>query len=95
MSRSGNGRQQSLVLKYLDTFPRPEGIPEWPELCPPTTREEIAIAAQMGEWAIGDPDDARRSASHPRSARSRADLPVLADGTPLCEIPEFADRPHA
>jgi L-ribulokinase len=22
-------------------------------------------------------------------------LPVLADGTPLCEIPEFADRPHA
>ena len=22
-------------------------------------------------------------------------LPVLADGTPLCEVPEFADRPHA
>jgi L-ribulokinase len=22
-------------------------------------------------------------------------LPVLADGTPLCELPEFADRPHA
>ena len=23
------------------------------------------------------------------------DLPVLADGTPLCELPEFRDRPHA
>jgi L-ribulokinase len=22
-------------------------------------------------------------------------LPVLADGTPLCELPEYADRPHA
>src|SRR6188474_1741783 len=22
-------------------------------------------------------------------------LPVTADGTPLCELPEFADRPHA
>ncbi len=22
-------------------------------------------------------------------------LPVLADGTPLCEVPEFGDRPHA
>ncbi|MCU1570717.1 MAG: araB [Naasia sp.] len=22
-------------------------------------------------------------------------VPVLADGTPLCELPEFADRPHA
>ncbi len=22
-------------------------------------------------------------------------LPVLADGTPLCEVPELADRPHA
>lgn len=22
-------------------------------------------------------------------------IPVLADGTPLCELPEFADRPHA
>jgi L-ribulokinase len=23
------------------------------------------------------------------------DMPVLADGTPLCELPEYADRPHA
>ena len=22
-------------------------------------------------------------------------LPMLADGTPLCELPEYADRPHA
>jgi L-ribulokinase len=24
-----------------------------------------------------------------------SDLPVLADGTPLCELPEYKDRPHA
>jgi len=52
---------KSLLFRYLDTFPRPEGTPEWPELCPPMTAEEMALAVQMGEWAIGDPDDARRT----------------------------------
>src|SRR5947209_3663390 len=34
VTRSGNGRQQSLVFRYLDTFPRPAWVPEWP----PTSR---------------------------------------------------------
>ena len=28
----GMGYHRSLLLRYLDTFPRPEGIPEWPAL---------------------------------------------------------------
>ena len=52
---------KSLLFKYLDTFPRPEGTPVWPELCEPYTAEEIDLAVSMGEWAIGDPDDCRRA----------------------------------
>ncbi|CAN5836701.1 LLM class flavin-dependent oxidoreductase [soil metagenome] len=51
---------KSLLFRYLDTFPRPAGIPEWPELCEPTTEDELRLAVEIGEWAIGDPDDARR-----------------------------------
>ena len=51
---------KSLLFRYLDTFPRPEGTPEWPELCPQYTAEEIALAVDMGEWAIGDPDECSR-----------------------------------
>jgi alkanesulfonate monooxygenase SsuD/methylene tetrahydromethanopterin reductase-like flavin-dependent oxidoreductase (luciferase family) len=51
---------KSLLFRYLDTFPRPDDIPRWPELCEPITAEEIDLAVQMGEWAIGDPDDAAR-----------------------------------
>lgn len=51
---------QSLLFRYLDTFPRPDGIPVWPELCAPRSLEEIDLAVELGEWAIGDPDDCRR-----------------------------------
>ncbi len=53
---------KSLLFRYLDTFPRPDDIPPWPELCEPYTEEEMRLAVEMGEWAIGDPDDARRVA---------------------------------
>lgn len=48
---------KSLLFRYLDTFPKPEGTPTWPELFPPYTQEEVDIAVKMGEWAIGDPDE--------------------------------------
>jgi alkanesulfonate monooxygenase SsuD/methylene tetrahydromethanopterin reductase-like flavin-dependent oxidoreductase (luciferase family) len=51
---------KSLLFRYLDTFPRPEGIPVWPELCPPYSREEVDMAVALGEWAIGDPDECAR-----------------------------------
>jgi len=51
---------KSLLFRYLDTFPRPEGTPVWPELCEPMKPEEMAAAVELGEWAVGDPDDCRR-----------------------------------
>ncbi len=61
MLRARGNYHKSLLFRYLDTFPRPPGTPEWPELCEPLTAEEIKLAVAMGEWAIGDPDDAARA----------------------------------
>jgi alkanesulfonate monooxygenase SsuD/methylene tetrahydromethanopterin reductase-like flavin-dependent oxidoreductase (luciferase family) len=49
--------QISLVYHYHDTFPRPDGIPYWPELLPPIDEEalEMMIAADM--VVCGDPDE--------------------------------------
>ena len=57
MTRSRNGRQQSLVFKYLDTFPKPPGIPEWPEEIPDPTLEQLAVGAQKGTSIVGTPDE--------------------------------------
>lgn len=51
---------KSLLFRYLDTFPKPAGTPQWPELFPPYTQAEVDIAVEMGEWAIGDPDEVAR-----------------------------------
>lgn len=48
---------KGLLFRYLDTFPKPEGTPVWPDLPPAYTKEEVEMAVQMGEWAIGDPDE--------------------------------------
>ncbi len=57
MTRSGNGRQQSLVFKYLDTFPTPSGIPEWPTEIPDPTLEQLAAAHAAGTAVVGTPDE--------------------------------------
>jgi alkanesulfonate monooxygenase SsuD/methylene tetrahydromethanopterin reductase-like flavin-dependent oxidoreductase (luciferase family) len=48
---------QSLFLRWLDTFPRPEGVPVWPDTLPePTVADfEQRLAARMA--AVGDPDE--------------------------------------
>ena len=52
------GYHRSLLFRYLDTFPRPPGIPEWPELLPEPTPEEIdARRSPTGMTLIGDPDE--------------------------------------
>src|SRR5205823_1654897 len=33
----GMGYHRSLLLRYLDTFPRPDGLPVWPALLPDPT----------------------------------------------------------
>ena len=36
-----SGYQNSLVFHYLDTFPKPPGLPEWPSVLPEPTPEQL------------------------------------------------------
>jgi alkanesulfonate monooxygenase SsuD/methylene tetrahydromethanopterin reductase-like flavin-dependent oxidoreductase (luciferase family) len=51
------GYQNSLVFRYLDTFPRPDGIPQWPALIPESTPDEIDARIQANVAAYGAPDE--------------------------------------
>ena len=57
MTESRNGRQQSLVFRYLDTFPKPPGIPEWPTEIPDPTLEQLDVGVEKGTSIVGTPDD--------------------------------------
>jgi len=57
MTRSRNGRQLSLVFKYLDTFPKPPGVPDWPVEIPDPTLEQLRLGAEKGTSIVGTPDD--------------------------------------
>jgi alkanesulfonate monooxygenase SsuD/methylene tetrahydromethanopterin reductase-like flavin-dependent oxidoreductase (luciferase family) len=49
--------QNSLLFRYLDTFPRPDGIPEWPALIPEPTRDDIASRIGIAGSMYGTPED--------------------------------------
>ncbi|MFC5721742.1 LLM class flavin-dependent oxidoreductase [Streptomyces gamaensis] len=51
---------QSLLFRYHDTFPRPEGIPRWPELLPEYTEEIIELLIAEELLICGDPDEVLR-----------------------------------
>jgi alkanesulfonate monooxygenase SsuD/methylene tetrahydromethanopterin reductase-like flavin-dependent oxidoreductase (luciferase family) len=51
------GYQNSLVYRYLDTFPRPPGFPVWPELLPEPTVAGLEAGVAHGLIAIGDPEE--------------------------------------
>lgn len=48
---------QSLLFRYHDTFPRPEGIPEWPELLPEYSAEIIELLIAEELMICGDPEE--------------------------------------
>ncbi len=50
-----------LVFKYLDSFPRPEGFPVWPDLPPDPTMEELREGANAAASCVGDPDEISRT----------------------------------
>ncbi len=52
-----SGYQNSLVFHYLDTFPKPEGLPDWPTLIPDPTPEALQQAIDSHLVMIGTPDD--------------------------------------
>jgi len=57
----GSGRHTSLVFRYLDTFPRPAGVPAWPQLIPDPTAEELEARIESGQRIVGDPDECARA----------------------------------
>ena len=59
-TRIGISYYASLVYKWLDTFPKPETVPDWPELIPEPTEEYIRDRIDRGTIMIGDPDDCAR-----------------------------------
>jgi alkanesulfonate monooxygenase SsuD/methylene tetrahydromethanopterin reductase-like flavin-dependent oxidoreductase (luciferase family) len=55
-----SGYQNSLVFRYLDTFPKPPGLPEWPNLIPEPTPETLDAAIASGLVCVGTPDEVER-----------------------------------
>lgn len=53
----GNMYHTSLVFRYLDTFPRPAGIPQWPQVIPEPTLEQLEERIRSGQRIVGDPDE--------------------------------------
>ena len=51
----------SLVFRYLDTFPKPPGLPEWPEIIPAMTPELLDSSIASGDFAVGDPDEVSKA----------------------------------
>jgi len=57
----GSGYHTSLVFRYLDTFPRPAGVPHWPALIPDPTPAQLEERIASGQRIVGDPDDCARA----------------------------------
>jgi hypothetical protein len=57
----GSGRHQSLVFRYLDTFPKPPQVPDWPNLIPDPTPEQLEERIATGQRIVGDPDECAKA----------------------------------
>jgi len=57
----GSGYHTSLVFRYLDTFPRPAGVPAWPALIPEPTPEQLEERIASGQRVVGDPDECAKA----------------------------------
>jgi alkanesulfonate monooxygenase SsuD/methylene tetrahydromethanopterin reductase-like flavin-dependent oxidoreductase (luciferase family) len=53
----GSARLQSLVFRYHDTFPKPDGVPPWPQVLPDPTPEQVEWRIKEGYLLCGDPDE--------------------------------------
>jgi alkanesulfonate monooxygenase SsuD/methylene tetrahydromethanopterin reductase-like flavin-dependent oxidoreductase (luciferase family) len=57
----GNMYHVSLVFRYLDTIARPPGIPEWPNLIPEPTAEQLEERIKSGQRIVGTPEECARN----------------------------------
>ena len=53
--------QNSLVFHYLDTFPKPPFVPDWPELIPEPTLDDIEQRIQAGNVVVGTPEECEKA----------------------------------
>ena len=74
----------SLVFRYLDTFPRPPGIPEWPDDHPRHGRRHARRRHRSRVTAIGTP---RRGRQGRRESSSRPGADQLAFGMLSTSMP--------
>ena len=51
----------SLMHHWLDNIPKPDGFPEWPEVIPEPTPEQVEKATAAGFVVVGDPDDCAKA----------------------------------
>ena len=58
--KSGGGYFQSNVYRYLDTFPRPPGVPPWPEVLPDISPELLDAGIEAGMLPAGTPEECAR-----------------------------------
>lgn len=56
-----SGYQNSLVFRYLDTFPKPPGIPQWPDLIPEPTPEQLDENIKAGNVCMGTPEEVAKA----------------------------------
>jgi alkanesulfonate monooxygenase SsuD/methylene tetrahydromethanopterin reductase-like flavin-dependent oxidoreductase (luciferase family) len=59
-SRMHMNYYQSLLFRWLDNIPHPDGFPVWPEVLPEADPESIRSYVANGMYCIGDPDDCAR-----------------------------------
>jgi alkanesulfonate monooxygenase SsuD/methylene tetrahydromethanopterin reductase-like flavin-dependent oxidoreductase (luciferase family) len=57
----GNNYHVSLVFRYLDTFPRPAGVPAWPQVLPEPTPEQLEDWIGTGRRIVGTPDECAKN----------------------------------
>jgi alkanesulfonate monooxygenase SsuD/methylene tetrahydromethanopterin reductase-like flavin-dependent oxidoreductase (luciferase family) len=51
----------SLVFRYLDTFPKPPGVPEWPQIVPAMDAASLDAVIASGDVAVGTPDEVAKT----------------------------------
>ncbi|MGP0032773.1 MAG: LLM class flavin-dependent oxidoreductase [Acidimicrobiales bacterium] len=51
----------SLVFRYLDTFPKPPGLPVWPEIIPGMDADTLDAVIASGDIAVGTPDEVTKA----------------------------------
>ncbi|MEE9286137.1 MAG: LLM class flavin-dependent oxidoreductase [Dehalococcoidia bacterium] len=53
----GGSYLASLVFRYHDSFPRPDGIPQWPKLIPDPSLEDLDARIEHGYALCGNPEE--------------------------------------